>query len=158
MDASGRVEFIHLAPEAGAAMESVESVEAVAGRGLRGDRYFDDAGTWSGDASARDVARDATLFEAEVLDVVADDYGVEMAPGEHRRNLTVSAYGGWEVNDRDASFASDQDAGTLGVRVELPLFDDDAASFLGALHHGRIHGRTSSRLVHLASTVAKLLP
>ncbi len=89
MDATGRVEHIHVAPAAGADMVAVESVEAVAGRGLRGDRYFESAGTWSDDPAARDVARDVTLFEAETLDVVAREHDLSLSPADHRRNVTV---------------------------------------------------------------------
>lgn len=40
--------------------------------------------------------------------------------------------------------------------VEMPDFDDEPAAFLAALARGTLHGRTSSRLVHLASTFAKI--
>jgi predicted metal-dependent phosphoesterase TrpH len=40
--------------------------------------------------------------------------------------------------------------------VELPAFEDDAASFLAALRQGTIHGHASSQLVHVASTWAKV--
>lgn len=84
----GRVEHIHVAPESGGEMEPRETVEAVAGRGLRGDRYFADAGTFS-DAD-RDVARDVTLIAAESLAAIERDYDVVLEPGVHRRNVTVS--------------------------------------------------------------------
>ncbi len=42
--------------------------------------------------------------------------------------------------------------------VEVPAFDNNAPSFLEALAQGTVSGRESSRLVHLASTVAKVLP
>ncbi len=42
--------------------------------------------------------------------------------------------------------------------VEVPAFNNDAPSFLAALGRGTVHGRESSRLVHVASTVAKVLP
>lgn len=42
--------------------------------------------------------------------------------------------------------------------VQVSLFDDEPAAFLAALQTGTIHGGTSSRLVHLTSTLAKLLP
>lgn len=83
----GTVEFIHVASEGGGTPESQDCVEAVAGEGLRGDRYFADAGTFSD--SDRDVPRDVTLIEAEALDAVEDDYDVDLDPGVHRRNLTV---------------------------------------------------------------------
>lgn len=74
------------------------------------------------------------------------------------------------LNDRAQSWARERglpvgagsDAHTLGeignAWVDLPAFDNDASSFLAALEQGTLHGREASRLVHLASTVAKLLP
>lgn len=83
----GTVQAIHTAPEAGAPMESQERVEAVEGKGLRGDRYFRGQGTYSN--SARDISREITLIEAESLEAVQRDYEIDIAPGEHRRNLTT---------------------------------------------------------------------
>lgn len=87
----GRVEAIHVAPEAGADMQPVESVEAVAGRGLRGDRYFEAAGSWSGDEGRPlpDGDRAVTLFEAEALEVIERDEGIDLEPADHRRNITT---------------------------------------------------------------------
>ncbi|MEJ2215799.1 MAG: PHP domain-containing protein [Gemmatimonadota bacterium] len=42
--------------------------------------------------------------------------------------------------------------------VQVPPFDDEPAAFLAALQVGTLHGGTSSRLVHVTSTLAKLLP
>lgn len=84
---TGTVRAIHIAPEAGAPMEIRERVEAVAGRGLRGDRYFLGEGTYS--ESARDISMEITLIEAEALAAVERDYNIELADGEHRRNVTV---------------------------------------------------------------------
>ncbi len=86
-----RVVAVHVAPEAGAPMEPRAAVEAVADRGLRGDRYFATAGTFSD--SDRDVARDATFIEGETLDAVERDDGVCVAPGDHRRNVTTRGVG-----------------------------------------------------------------
>lgn len=84
---TGTVEHIHVAGEAGGSPEPRETADAVAGKGLRGDRYFDAAGTFSD--SDRDVARHVTLIEAESLDAVEADYGISLEPGVHRRNITV---------------------------------------------------------------------
>lgn len=84
---TGTVEFVHVASESGGDPESRDVVEAVAGSGLRGDRYFAGAGTFSD--SDRGVPRDVTLIEAEALEAVESDYGVELEPGVHRRNVTV---------------------------------------------------------------------
>lgn len=72
-------------------MESRETCEAVAGRGLRGDRYFDDEGYWSLLEQRREdsVAGDVTFIEVEALEAVATEYGVDLEPGAHRRNVTT---------------------------------------------------------------------
>lgn len=83
------VEHVHVAPESGDPVERRERVEAVAGRGIRGDRYFAGAGSFSRGTEA-DARRWAiTLIEAEALEAVETDYGIELDPGEHRRNVTV---------------------------------------------------------------------
>jgi len=53
----------------------------VAGRGIRGDRYYRGQGTWS------EIDRDLTLFEAEALEGLLADTGIELAPNEIRRNV-----------------------------------------------------------------------
>ena len=85
----GHVEAICVAPEAGAEMQRVEEVEAVAGRGLRGDRYFDDSGTWSIDPDVDDIPRHLTLFEVETLAVLERDEDLDLSVTDHRRNLTT---------------------------------------------------------------------
>jgi hypothetical protein len=72
----GTVEAIHVAPEQGAPAEERGFVYAVSGRGLEGDRYFDDEGTFR----ERDGS-DLTLVERE--------YGIVLEPGVHRRNVTT---------------------------------------------------------------------
>ncbi len=81
---SGRVVAIHVAPEQSAPVEERDWVYAVAGRGLEGDRYFDDEGTFR----ERDGS-DLTLIEREALDGVEREYGIALEPGVHRRNITT---------------------------------------------------------------------
>ncbi|MDS0475325.1 MOSC domain-containing protein [Natrinema sp. 1APR25-10V2] len=91
MDTAGAVDAIHVAPEAGAEMRALEEARAVAGKGLEGDRYFDQAGSWSGE-KGRDLPpedRALTLFEAETLDVLERDAGIDLEPADHRRNVTT---------------------------------------------------------------------
>jgi len=61
---------------------------------------------------------------------------------------------------RNLPLGAGSDAHTLAevgrAWVELPTFADEPAAFLAALRQGTIHGRASSRAVHLASTYAKL--
>ena len=82
----GRLLSIFLAPDAGAPVQSVESVRALAGRGLEGDRYAAGRGAfsrWPG------KGRDVTLIDAAALADAHAEFGVALAAGEHRRNLVV---------------------------------------------------------------------
>lgn len=87
----GSVDRIHVTPEQGVPPEGVESVEAVADAGLRGDRYFDAAGTFAD----RDGS-DLTLVEAEALAAVERERDIALEPGAHRRNVTTE---GVALND-----------------------------------------------------------
>ncbi|ELY99918.1 MOSC domain-containing protein [Natrialba chahannaoensis JCM 10990] len=82
---TGRIHAIHIAPEQGAPLESVERVEAVAGRGLAGDRYYTAEGTFENCEGS-----DLTLIERETLAAVEQDYDIDLEPGVHRRNVTTA--------------------------------------------------------------------
>ncbi len=82
----GRVVSIQIAPVAAAPMVTLEHVEAVAGKGLAGDRYFHRVGTYSERAGS---GRQVTLIEAEAIEAIARDAGIEIAPAASRRNLTT---------------------------------------------------------------------
>jgi MOSC domain-containing protein YiiM len=65
-------------------LQSLDRVEAVAGRGLVGDRYFLKEGTFS-DKDGPD--REVTLIEAEALDGLARECEITLRPAQARRNL-----------------------------------------------------------------------
>jgi MOSC domain-containing protein YiiM len=75
---------LHVASVAGAPMGRVDSVRAVAGRGLEGDRYFLRTGTYSRKVGAD---REITLIEWEALDALARDYGLTIDASDPRRNV-----------------------------------------------------------------------
>ncbi len=76
---SGTVEWIGLRPARDAPVEVVDSVEAIAGGGLTGDRY-----------SKEDGDRQVTLIQAEHLDAVASMLGRDAVDPELvRRNIVV---------------------------------------------------------------------
>ena len=81
---AGTVEAVLVAPAAETAMVPLEGAMARAGRGLRGDRYFDQRGTFS---DAHDRGHDLTLMEGEVLDDVVLPAGGRLAAGDARRNI-----------------------------------------------------------------------
>jgi MOSC domain-containing protein YiiM len=83
---AGHVEQIHIASDAAEPVEAVERVEAEPDKGLVGDRYYKDQGTWSDrDGGGRDL----TVIAAESLEALAEETGINLEPGEHRRNVTT---------------------------------------------------------------------
>jgi MOSC domain-containing protein YiiM len=95
MDLEGRIVGIYVAPSEGAPMESREQVRAIAGKGLEGDRYAIEAGTYSG-TRIEDAQRAVTLIEREAVQGAVAEFGVELAEGETRRNLVTE---GVHLND-----------------------------------------------------------
>jgi hypothetical protein len=85
---SGVVEAVAIADRATAAMQLVPNAQALAGRGLAGDRYAAKAGTFSSDTT---TARgyDLTLIEAEVLDELVLPDGNHLTYAEARRNIVT---------------------------------------------------------------------
>ncbi len=86
MSREGAVVSIHIAPAASAPMAAVAEVRAVPGRGLEGDRYFAGAGTFSNPPGP---SREVTLIELEAIEALRRDYGVEIEPGQARRNIVT---------------------------------------------------------------------
>ncbi len=82
----GTVVSIHLASQAEGRMVAVKEARAVPGKGLEGDRYFHQTGTYSVKPGPD---REITLIEAEDLEALLRDYGVALASGESRRNITT---------------------------------------------------------------------
>jgi MOSC domain-containing protein YiiM len=84
----GVVEAVAIADRATAPMRLVPGAQALAGRGLLGDRYADKAGTFS---SATPTARgyDLTLIEAEVLDELVLPDGQRLTYADARRNIVT---------------------------------------------------------------------
>lgn len=78
----GRVESIFLSVRKGDLPDPVESVRAVAGRGLEGNRYFYDADAPPG--------RALTLIAAEALEEGEVGSGVPLGAAESRRNVLTT--------------------------------------------------------------------
>jgi MOSC domain-containing protein YiiM len=82
----GEVVGIFVASKAGTPMESLQHANAVAGRGLEGDRYLDGSGRWSATPGS---GRQVTLIEMEAIEALAGEKNLELAPGATRRNLVT---------------------------------------------------------------------
>lgn len=78
------LESIFITGGGGRPMQRVAEVEAVAGRGLAGDRYAERTGYWTGTDECQ-----VTLIEGEHLDEIEREAGIRVHGGEHRRNLVM---------------------------------------------------------------------
>src|SRR5882762_5752844 len=81
----GTVVSINIAPEAEAPMQSVSQARAVPGRGLEGDRYFDQKGTFSKPQPDREL----TLIEAEAIEALKRELSVDYGLSDSRRNVVT---------------------------------------------------------------------
>jgi MOSC domain-containing protein YiiM len=86
---TGVVSEIWLTAAAAAAMRRIPAGLLVAGAGLDGDRYALGGGTW---ARYPDLEKQLTLIDRDDVAAVAAEVGMDLSPGDTRRNLvTVGA-------------------------------------------------------------------
>jgi MOSC domain-containing protein YiiM len=86
---SAHIIGIYISPEATKLPVAIDAVLAVANRGLAGDRYFEERGTFS-NWEPKGPGRELTLIESEVL------AELELSAAELRRNLITK---GVKLND-----------------------------------------------------------
>ena len=79
----GVVDSIYIGPEPKGPMNAVDSVKAVAGRGLEGDRYFR-TGEEPGDPT-----EEVTLIEIEPIEAAPAEHGLDLVPADMRRNVVT---------------------------------------------------------------------
>jgi MOSC domain-containing protein YiiM len=77
---------LHIAPSGAAPMQSLGSVNAIAGRGLDGDRYGNFSGTYSNHPGD---GRHVTLIEIEAIVALRREYQIALATGSTRRNIVT---------------------------------------------------------------------
>lgn len=86
MTFEGEVVSVHIAPVAGEPMVEVAQAQALAGRGLAGDRYAEGVGTYS---RKQGPDREVTLIEMEAIEALARDCGIRLDAGQSRRNIVT---------------------------------------------------------------------
>ena len=80
----GVIEKIFITSKGGEPMQPLAEVEAVEGRGLRGDRYLARTGYWTSVDEC-----EVTLIQGEDLDEITSTTPLRVLNGEHRRNLVT---------------------------------------------------------------------
>jgi MOSC domain-containing protein YiiM len=89
MCSGGRVVAIYTAAGPGDPMQLRDEVRAVPGRGLDGDRYFCQNGTFSERRLPGREITELTLIESEVIQHLRLEWGLDVAEADGRRNLVT---------------------------------------------------------------------
>ena len=132
MQTPGSVVSLHIAPTGAAVMQTVSSVRAVAERGLKGDRYFTGVGTYSKKPGS---GRQVTLIESEAIESLKRECGVELSPGQTRRNVVTRGVALNHLVDREFFLG---EVRLRGMRLCEPCAHLERLSARGALR-GLIH-------------------
>ena len=131
---------IYVAAQAAELPHAVERVRALAGRGLEGDRYAGEGGTFSENPGKRDV----TLIESEPLEAYERESGKKLSAAESRRNLLTQ---GVRLNDLVGREFRVGAVRLRGLRLSEPC-----------THLARLtHPETLPGLVHRGGLVAEIL-
>lgn len=85
----GTIEAIHIAGTESGPITSPQSVKAVAGRGLEGDRYFLKEGETTLLGKKATPERQLTLIEAEAVEAADRDYKLKATTTDIRRNIVT---------------------------------------------------------------------
>jgi len=82
----GTVVAIFIGSDKNVPLFEVDEINAVSGKGLVGDRYFNRIGTYS---SQINPGRQVTLIELETIEALKRDLNIELGLGESRRNIVT---------------------------------------------------------------------
>ena len=93
MVATGSVVALFTVDRREAPMKQSEQINAIAGKGIEGDRYLLETGTYS---KKPEPGRQVTLIQSEVLDSLKTKFDITVKPEESRRNVLTK---GIEIND-----------------------------------------------------------
>ncbi|HUY99664.1 MAG TPA: MOSC domain-containing protein [Thermomicrobiaceae bacterium] len=152
---AGRVEGIFITSGAGRPMEPVTEARALAGSGLAGDRYQAGNGYYS-QRPLPGGGRELTLIEVEVLEALARETGIVLAPAETRRNLTTR---GLRLNALVGARFTVGDVLCEGVRLCEPCvhLEELTGKAVNAplVHRGGLRaGILSGGVIHVGDAVA----
>ena len=77
---------IHIAPAGAAPVISVGEIQAIVGKGLEGDRYYLQTGTYSKTPGS---GREVTLIEVEAIEALRREYQIDIDAAQARRNIVT---------------------------------------------------------------------
>jgi MOSC domain-containing protein YiiM len=98
MKARGAVLSIHIAPAGSAPVVSLGEIQTIAGKGLEGDRYYLETGTYSKTPGS---GREVTLIEIEAIEALRREYEIDIDAAQARRNIVTRGVGLNHLIDRE---------------------------------------------------------
>ena len=101
---------IYTAPEKHEPVVARDEVDAVAGKGLEGDRYFNADG-WD------EAKREITLVESEAIDAANRDYDLGLTAADMRRQIVTRGVALNHLVDREFTLG---DVRCLGIKLNEP--------------------------------------
>lgn len=121
-------------------MKAVRECHAIAGRGLEGDRYFLNIGTFSPNPQKPDF--EVTLIEKECIESFAKETGLPFAARDARRNIVTE---GVRLNDLVGAAFTLGDVLLEGIRLCEPCTHLARVSYpetlAGLVHKGGLRAR-----------------
>ena len=94
---------IHIAPAGSAPIVFVAEIQAIAGKGLEGDRYFRKTGSYSKTPGS---GREVTLIEAEAIEALKREYQIDIDAAQARRNIVTRGVALNHLIDREFALGS----------------------------------------------------
>ena len=107
---NGSVVGIYTAREKSAPIESRDQVQAIAGKGLEGDRYFNHDG-WD------EPKNEITLVEIEAVEAASREYDVDLTPEDMRRQIVTEGVALNHLVDKEFHIG---DVHLRGVKIANP--------------------------------------
>lgn len=152
--ANGIVVSIYITPAASGKPSAVDKARAVEGKGLEGDRYFLQTGTYS-DRPGPD--RELTLIEAEAIESLERDYGLRLDAGDARRNVITR---GVPLNDLVGREFHVGEVTLRGIRLCEPCAHlaerTDDKALRGLVHRGGLRAQILSEgMIRVGDTISE---
>ncbi|MFF0296810.1 MOSC domain-containing protein [Kitasatospora sp. NPDC004614] len=138
----GTAVSLHLAPTHGAPLVEVREAVAVTGRGLEGDRYFQDH---PGDTPPRRASRvcEISLIDIDALTALEREHGIHLTLSEARRNVVCRGVPLTELVGRE--FTVGDQVRLLGIALSEPCARLEQLTrpgvLRGLLHRGGLRAR-----------------
>ncbi len=123
---------IHIAPAGTAPVISLGEIQAIAGKGLEGDRYYLKTGTYS---KTPGTGREVTLIEIEAIQALRREYGIDIDAAQARRNILTRGVALNHLIDQDFAVG---EAVLRGTRLCEPCAHLEKLTLKGVMR-GLIH-------------------